>query len=110
MNVYAELKAIVESIGIPCGALSMSETPATYAVLRMPTHQEELAGDDQTTLYGAYMQIDLFTTADADTKATAVINAAIGAGYSYRGRSDDYLNDRQHVTIRLMKLEVNNIV
>jgi len=33
------------------------------------------------------------------------MNAAMAAGFAYRGRSDDFLNDRQHVEIRLMKLE-----
>ncbi len=105
MSTYLELKGIVESQGITCSTLAMPSTVDTYAVICMPTHQAEQSGDDRPTLYGAYMQIDLFTTGDADAKARGIVNAAMAAGYVYRGRSDDFLNDRQHVTIRLMKLE-----
>jgi hypothetical protein len=105
VSIYSELKSIVESLGIPCSALVMPDSVDTYAVIRMPTHQAEQSGDDRPTLYGAYMQVDLFTTGDADAKARSIVDAAMAVGFVYRGRSDDYLNDRQHVTIRLMKLE-----
>lgn len=108
MSVYTELKGIVEATGVPCSALGMPATETTYAVIRMVTHQEEDAGDDQPILYGAYMQVDLFTDADADAKARSIVRAAQAAGYSYRGRSDDILNNKQHVTIRLRRLEVNS--
>lgn len=83
----------------------MPDAVPTFAVIRMLVHQVEQSADDRPTVYGAYMQIDLFTTADADTKARAILNAAMDGGFAYRGRSDDYLNDRQHVEIRLLKLE-----
>lgn len=105
MSTYTDLKAIVEGLGIPASALAIPTAMPTYAVIRMLVHQAELNGDDRPTLYGAYMQVDLFTTADADAKAQAIMGAAMAAGFAYRGRSDDYLNDRQHVEIRLMKLE-----
>jgi hypothetical protein len=105
VSTYSELKCIIEGQGITCSALTMPDSMDTYAVIRMPTHQAEQSGDDRPTLYGAYMQVDLFTTGDADAKARSIVNAALFAGFVYRGRSDDYLNDRQHVTIRLMKLE-----
>lgn len=108
MNLYAELKGIVESLGIPCSALAIPADAGTaeqYAVIRMVTHQAEQSGDDRPTLCGAYFQIDLFTTSDADTKARSITEAALAAGYCYRGRNDDYMNDRQHSEIRLMKLE-----
>ena len=108
MNLYTELKGIVESLGIPCSALAIPADAGTaeqYAVIRMVTHQVEQFGDDLPTLYGAYFQIDLFTTSDADAKARRITEAALAAGYVYRGRGDDSLNDRQHIEIRLMKLE-----
>lgn len=105
MSAYTELTTLINGLGIPCGALRMPETTGTYAVVRMPTHQTELSGDDKPTLFGAYMQVDLFTLEDADAKARSIIRAADDAGYVYRGRSDDDLNGKQHVTIRLMKLE-----
>ncbi len=105
MSTYTDLKAIVEGLGIPASALVMPADTPTYAVIRMLQHQAEQSADDRPTVYGAYMQIDLFTTADADTKARAIIGAAMEAGFDYRGRSDDFLNDRQHVEIRLLKLE-----
>jgi len=108
VSTYSELKGIVESLGISCSALALPQATATYAIVRMLTHQPEMSGDDQPILFGAYMQVDLFTTADADTKARIVMNAAMADGYLYRGRSDDYLNDRQHVEIRLLKLEENH--
>jgi hypothetical protein len=105
MNAYNELISLVETLGIPCSTLAMPAITDTYAVVRMVTHQAELSGDDMPMLYGAYMQIDLFTTSDADAKARSIVDAVLAAGYVYRGRSDDYLNDRQHIEIRLMKLE-----
>jgi hypothetical protein len=105
MSTYTDLKTAVEGLGIPASALAMPDAVPTYAVIRMLVHQAEQSADDQPSVYGAYMQVDLFTTADADTKARAIMNAAMAAGFAYRGRSDDFLNDRQHVEIRLMKLE-----
>ena len=106
MSVYNDLVAIVEGLSIPVSALAMPQGVPTYAVVRMLTHQTEQSGDDRPTMFGAYMQVDLFTTADADTKARAIMSAASAGGFLYRGRSDDYLNDRQHVEIRFLKLEV----
>ena len=105
MNAYSELKGLVEALGIPCSALTAPATEATYAIVQMATHQPELSGDDVPVLYGAYMQIDLYTSGDADALAKSIVNAAMAAGYNYRGRSDGYQNDRQHVAMRLIKLE-----
>ncbi len=105
MSTYTDLKAVVEGLGISVSALVMPDAMPTYAVIRMLQHQAEQSADDKPTVYGAYMQVDLFTTADADAKARSIIGAAMDAGFDYRGRGDGFLNDRQHVEIRLLKLE-----
>ena len=106
MSAYNDLLSVLEGLGIPASSLAMPQAVPTYAVVRMLNHQTEQSGDDLPGIFGAYLQVDLFTTADADTKARDIMRAAQAAGFLYRGRSDDYLNDRQHVEIRLLKLEV----
>ncbi len=106
MSAYNDLLSVMEGLGIPASALVMPQAVPTYAVVRMLNHQPEQSSDDLPSIFGAYLQIDLFTTADADAKAREIMQAAQDAGFLYRGRSDDYQNDRQHVEIRLLKLEV----
>lgn len=106
MNTYQRLKAAIEGAGIMTSAIALPQKVETYAVIRMITHQPEQSADNAPTVYGAYMQVDLFTDSDADAKARRIINAATAEGFTYRGRSDDAQDGRQHVEIRLRILEV----
>ena len=95
----------VQSVGIRTSALVEPTQKNTYAVIRMVNHQTESSADDKPVVFGSYLQVDYFTNSDANIGAVSIIQAARNAGFVYRGRSDDYQNNRQHIAIRFMKLE-----
>jgi len=105
MSVYTELCDAVESTGLKTSAIALPTSAGSYAVIRMTSQITEKTADDKPTIYGNYLQVDIFTDSDVNAKAEAVRDAAMEAGFVYRGRSDSAAGARQHAEIRLMKLE-----